>query len=489
MTGDFESLLLSPARNRLFSKLQLLWFLPIIWLTPLLTRPIPGRYHAAREVAGYFQGLAYVREPFASFFYNTPEENLSSVHFHSLLSGVLTRLGYTEGGRLVSFVAAAVALTVVGYIAYNMFGRVAGITAPFGLIAHPMFIRQATAYQPETLSIALTALAVFLYVRFYDMGDRRLLGYAYVVLIASIMTHLWEAVILLPLVTVSLYYRSFRDAARTASVGVGTVGVLYQITHLQPSNASSLTGYGTMTHGHWQLLFEPTWWLHYFPLGESLTGILTEPLSIMIGITLPLGVVWCVFWMTRALRTWGLEAWLLASWFVSGLAIPLLLSRGFLGHDYYLWGLFVPLALTFGWGVEQTVETVESLNVALPVAPANIALAIIVVVGTVPAVNIVAGEASEEQSITGDGELPAVEVGKEIRSYGIDDPNKIAFVGLDSTENVYRYSFVSRILIYSEILVRGRNTGVDGPSILNSTDEITDERVVVYVPNGTVKRV
>ena len=37
---------------------------------------------------------------------------------------------------------------------------------------------------------------------------------------------------------------------------------------------------------HWQLLLEPTWWLHYFPLGKPLTGVLAEVLSVVIGLSL-----------------------------------------------------------------------------------------------------------------------------------------------------------------------------------------------------------
>ena len=85
-------------------------FLPAFILFPLIFLPIPSQINSLRSVAGYFQAVAVVRLGTQSLFINTPVENLSSLHFHSMLSSPLVAIGYTEAGRLISLLAAVIAV-------------------------------------------------------------------------------------------------------------------------------------------------------------------------------------------------------------------------------------------------------------------------------------------------------------------------------------------------------------------------------------------
>lgn len=76
---------------------RILKYIPGIVLIPLLTAPLPMSYHTAREIAGYFQALAFLRDGILSYTYLTPKENLSGLHLHSVLSSPLVGFGYIEG--------------------------------------------------------------------------------------------------------------------------------------------------------------------------------------------------------------------------------------------------------------------------------------------------------------------------------------------------------------------------------------------------------
>lgn len=75
-------------------------------LIPKLDQRLAIAYHPQREGAGYFQALAFVRDGVISYTCLTPDESLSVLHLHSLLSASFICLGYHEGGRLVTWFAA-----------------------------------------------------------------------------------------------------------------------------------------------------------------------------------------------------------------------------------------------------------------------------------------------------------------------------------------------------------------------------------------------
>lgn len=104
-------------------------FIPAIPLIPMLLAPIPMYYHPAREVAGAFQTIAIIDDGWNSYTYITLQESFSALHLHSLLSSIFVGVGYTEGGRLVSFLGALSTVLLLVWIGLLLGRRRAGIIA------------------------------------------------------------------------------------------------------------------------------------------------------------------------------------------------------------------------------------------------------------------------------------------------------------------------------------------------------------------------
>jgi hypothetical protein len=196
MASFFES----ETKSTIFRPLVALYGLPFLVMLPLLTSPISMWYHAQREGAGYFQALAFTRLGIDSFSTLTPVESLSSLHLHSLLSAPLIELGYVEGGRLISLLAAIVAVILVGRIGYELSGREVALLAPGILLIHPLFLTHSYAFMPETLSIALTTGCLLATIRYVNHDDTRYIYAAITCFALGVANHMWEATILLPVV-------------------------------------------------------------------------------------------------------------------------------------------------------------------------------------------------------------------------------------------------------------------------------------------------
>lgn len=78
-----------------------LWVVPALSYLPLLTLSVPAFSHPYREIAGAFQALAYAEDGFGSLWYLTPQENLSGIHLHSLLSAPRESGGFGVRLRVV----------------------------------------------------------------------------------------------------------------------------------------------------------------------------------------------------------------------------------------------------------------------------------------------------------------------------------------------------------------------------------------------------
>lgn len=458
-------------------------YLPAVFLLPLLTTPLPTRYHTLREVAGYFQSLAIARDPIASYTYLTPVESLSALHLHSLLSAPLVALGYYEGGRLVSLLAAVAATTAIYKLTVELFNERTAILSPLGLWIHPMFVRQAWAFQPETLSIAFTTTAVWLMVRYHRTGVSRWYLLSTIVFIVGIAIHMWEATILLPLFVVLLYRREWRRAGMLIGLGFGSAGTVWWLTDLQPAGAEDLASW-SISNPDVSLVFTEFFWMRY----------LNEPSLVFtaVGVTVPLAIIALAGWAVRAIQTRGLVPLLLAAWLASALPPVVLLPIKYVqSGSYHVWGLLVPLAVTLAIVAEYSMDGRIVRGV---IRPATVRTAVLVGLLMTSAALIghaeygIGKEAqSPHEAALASESMEAVHAGLEAREYRPKNAPEVAFIG--EWQDKYGLTDSTRVLIYARALPKeirwGRGTN-ESAEIANQTEPIESCTVWIQDDQSTL---
>jgi len=478
--------------NRRRYAILLAAIVPALALLPLLAAPLPTTWHPAREVAGFFQALAFVRTGFESYFFLTPEENLSAIHLHSLLSSPFIAVGFYEGGRLISIAAAVATAAILAKIADELGLRRAALLVPPLIWLQPLFVRLAGRHMTDTLSTALTGAAVLAVLRYLDTGDRRWFVATNGLLVLAISNHMWEATIALPIVVLLAHRRDYARAVTTAVVVVAAVAVIWYITSLQPSGASTLTKYGTHTVGV-GVFFTPNWWLQHWQWPP-------HPINVHTVLLLPLSIVLAVWFGRQFVRERDRISLLLTAWFASGMSIPLFLAGG-VGHMYHFWALMAPLALSGAIFLARGLD-----HVALPFerdTAVRGVMASLLVIALIYGAGFEAGAFAREPSPIADqltdptapplsdgvAAEEAVAAGRTIGEMGASNVSRVVFVGHEWNESrqFYRRASVAQILIYSGLLPRERSlpntvneVNPDGPTFWLDNESLPECEAVVY---------
>jgi len=224
------------------------------------------------------------------------------------------------------------------------------VMAAAGLAVQPLFLHHAHAFKPEALSVALTSAAVFatlLAVREPDESRRFYVSVALAAL--AIPIHLWEAVVLLPVVSIYLIHGEYARGLIAGAVGLMVAALTYLGTTLQSVNAQDLQGWVSSGEGL-ELLLDPSFYL---------TGGTATSVTVLTGIAvIPLSGV--LFYLTRS------ERWLVTgSWALSGFSVLAIVPGHFSPHYYTAWGFIAPVAV---FGALFTHHLVSNLDDALPVS-------------------------------------------------------------------------------------------------------------------------
>lgn len=461
-----------------------------------LTARVPAADMVAVEVAHYYQALALVRDGLDSYFYVTLQESFASAHLYSLLASPLVGMGYTEGGRLVSYAAAVLTAVGAGYVASTFYDHKAGVLTLALLFANPFYRRFTWSFAPEGLGIALTTLAVATTVRFLETDADWWYALSLCCLCLGVFNHLWEATIALPMTLLLVERRRLAHAVGVGVLTGASVVTAKLTTRLQPQIVA-LSNYSVFDHPL-TIFLSPEWWaathpLRYFFVGHSLH--------------LWLGLFFVGYWGLRRLLTAELRFTLLFGWTAAGLAVPILLPKGHVVHDYYLWGLAVPVSMSVAFHVVDVLtEGFEgrSVNAESVVAGLVVMLALGgAFAGAVYDVGVFEGtgyryfdQPDWTDDTTGtlrDGEYR--ETGRELRQYDVD-AEEITFVGDWKRTPPGLYWGPGRILIYGDVLAdhfwmfgdlaaRVPPDVREAPSFAASPEGATDCRVmVVHRPNG-----
>lgn len=471
---------------------------PALFVFPALWAPIPHRFHGHREVAGYFQALAYWRDPLGQFFYNTPAENLSAIHLHSILSAPLVGLGYTRGGRVVSLLAAVAAAVVVGYLAATLVSSRVAPLAAAAVWAHPLFLNLAGGFMPETLSILLTSGALYLLLCGHRHDSAAMTVGAVLLLVPAISTHLWEASILLPLLVLAAVRRQWRVVAALPLIGGGTVAANWYLTNLQPSSPRSLVRRYVLWQDPSVLLSTQRFWF------ETATSDLLS-LGNALVVSFLVAVVLCFVFLLRAVRTRDTSQLVLASWFASGLSVPVLLANGYLWHNYYQWATVAPLAVGIAALMDALLTRLVPPTDSIPVpTPEHIAVGLVVLslvwsltfqIGAFAGTGLPGLSASPTFASPGEVEhSDLVEMGDTVADQGVDNHSEIVFVGdwgRPNSNHFGQFPDMATVLIHSGLLIKTRGPSnvqpwfeSGGPRYYQNRSTV-ENCTVMLVKNGT----
>jgi len=464
--------------------------LPAVPIAGLLGLPVPGHADPSRHVAGYFQALAYARDGVASLFYLTPDESLSALHFHSLLSAPLVAAGYHEAGRLTSLVAAVGAVVALVLLVRHAFGPRAGLLAGAALWPQPLFLWGSFQFAPETLSIALTTAVLYAAAKHLTTGRPGWAAFGVGILVCAVATHLWEAVVVLPVAVLYATHRRWRFASGAVAIGATTVALVFGATHLQPTGGSTLATYGFFAGDNWRLWTHPGWWFPLIgpidaPAGVTAAGL--QPTRAASRLLLCTAVGASVLWSVAWRHTGDDRALVVLAWLVSGLAIPFALPAGALTHHYYLWGVVAPLAVTAGVMGDRAVDVVtergehldaRTTGVVVQSVPVLIALGLVVV--ATPFVPVVLGSDTVGIQPAGAGvHDDAIDRAADLRDADLETIDGVVFVGNYSAGTFYGPSFGARVLVYSGYAIRGERAVTDPGGVEISDSPPSDCELIV----------
>lgn len=443
--------------------------IPAIVILPVLPAPLPlANSHGLREIAGYFQALALIRTGLTSYTYITPFESRSALHLHSLLSTPFLALGYQEAGRLVSLLAAIVGAGLLSKLATTTSGRRAGFLAPLFLWVQPIYARFAARWWPESLSIALTIAAVYTAYQYTQTTTRKYAIATYLLLLVAPTNHMWEASIVLPIISLFITTECYRQALLSGVVTAVAVAGTWVGTSFQPVGASSITHFGI--HNDPSILLELSWW-------NGITRIPTHPTIVEETLILPFGMVIVIFTGYNAVTRGHPRDVLLATWTMSGLTIPLLLPFGADNHMYYVWGLVAPVAFFIAVESAQILPRLSRTANSETVARVVMSVLLVSALGSAlvfetgifeaaggpePLASAVDGDMHSQIDPFEYGELE--HAGRELQRNKIRHPSQIAFVGNwgQNAEKSWtpqqrlRVLASYRVLVYSDVLVVSR---------------------------------
>lgn len=433
---------------------RLLRFAPVLTLLPLLTVAVPASYLPSREIAHYFQALAFAQDGLQSYGYVTARESGAALHVYSLILTPFVELGYTVAGRYVSALAALGASILLAYIGRELFNSNAGFLAPLLLWANPFFYRFAWAYMPDALSIFFTVAAVASMLRYTRTSDRRWFLTSSAVLVLGIANHGWEATIVLPIVVLLFLHQKRTQTVAYTGLAVAAIAAVKYLVSLQ-SLPTTGNGY-LVTNTGFSIYLTSEFWL----------GVVTMPYSpFYLGHSLLFypGLLAFAYWLFNWRRgVTPTTSAVMAAWIVSGLAIPFAFPGGLL-HHYYLWALIAPVTLTAAAILPRIIESIRLISGEFTAAPVVRGLVVVLVCWTA-----VLGFGFEFGAITGasgappavgdrhaDSSVPpaeAVAAGNQLADVEVTDPNDIVFVSPES--NRLNRQTIYRVLVHGDVLLR-----------------------------------
>ncbi|MFB6186316.1 MAG: hypothetical protein ABEI86_05545, partial [Halobacteriaceae archaeon] len=464
----------------------------------------PLSYRPAREVASYFQALAFLRDGVGSVFYATPAESRASIHLYDLLVVPLLMTGYQEAGRFISLLAAALSPFVLYRGIQDQWSTEIGILAGTFLWIQPLFIRHAYAFMPEALSILVTLAAISWSLKspWPDLPDYAGKLILFGILFIGPFVHMWEAYIALPIFGVFIHRRDFFTALLAGTASTAAVITNFIVTSWQPANAAVYTRSHTFIRSGFDVYFTSRFWFGRVIHEPSdlvffwFNNIIPSPFEVTESIALLFAIFATTYWIVRWYRNQTPRITMMVLWFISALAVPFVLSRGYYTHhSYFQWVFIGPFAVTIAIWSDDLIGRLSDLDIALS-RETILTGAVIVLVGLAGVqigVNELkgfqgGGSVHESMTVGGVSHEEAVTAGRAIPPHITEAPN-VCFVGDDwkgQTVKHYESNYdISTILVYSNVLPKGTFiTSEGGPQLISTNETVPSSCEVTLRRDG-----
>jgi 4-amino-4-deoxy-L-arabinose transferase-like glycosyltransferase len=393
------------------------------------------------------------------------------------LSSPFVAAGYIEAGRLISLIAAVAAALLVSYTAAEVAGETAGLLAPAALWCHPYFIRSAYGFIPETLSIALTVGAIACTLRYTKTNNERWWYGSVIVLCIAVTNHMWEAVVLLPIVALLIYNGKIYYASITAILTVLTVLVVRKIVSQQP-RLTGLSQYTVFSDGV-HIIFSADWLFR----GSSFNSVFQRSYAIL----LPAALILCGVWIAIFVKKRRQLPLLMSTWLLSGISIPVLMAKGQTVHSYYEWAVYAPIAISVAIGLSAIINRAVTITSIKKTALMGACIVILLT----PMAGFVIIEQEFVNSSPRDATSEDIDfVTEEIRESDINSVEDLTIQGDWTSYGTMRSSGISRMLVYSELSTKNtwifRQSEPGAPTILTLNEPAPDrcELLIKKSDNG-----
>ncbi|MCS3857788.1 hypothetical protein GGP89_001162 [Salinibacter ruber] len=431
--------------------------IPAIFLFPLVGLPIPGRYGSQKAVASYFQSVAFIEEPLKSFFYNTPAESLSSIHLYSIISSPVVKMGFTEGGRLVSLMAAVLLVLALEILCRELMPNVyyQGIAGTV-VWAIPIFVVFSFSFTPDSITVLLTTLSVLFAVLYINTGSTKYIVAVLVFLPMGVFNHMWEAAIVVPIASIMVLDKKQKSALALVVVVAAAIFINWYVSGLQPTDSSAMWSYSIFHERNYELLLSPKFYIPFY--GFFVDSNIKELQSVA-RLLMLLSVLSSIYLLANYEQYKRLSL-LVSTWTVSGLSIPFVLPLHFANHYYDAWVFIVPVCLSVSLVISMFVKSYLSSGTLYLSCIVSIALLVILTVSPLSA--HVLGVSIP--GIPNDPIYPekhSIARANDLKSMDIESAEGLLFVGEFayklSKHSAWVNTFPSHVLIYSGVVVRKRS--------------------------------
>lgn len=312
---------------------------------PTLSNVVFPRYGPRVAISHVITALSFLDHGLATYTFQTYGESTAGLHLYSLTGSPWVAILGPVGLRLHSLLLTAFAIIALAVLTRRLYDNSTAILAAALLTASPMFMYLGSAVFPESFHLLFTIVCIYGYAQATKSGvPKRWHALALLSLALATMDHLWGLYILAPIIIDAARRRNWRHIGLYSLVGGVSVSTVLLVHRLTASNRSVIKAYSILYHADY--LLSPGWYLDFI---YNVLGFAFSP---------PLGVaVFAVasYYLVRR------EHVLVASWALTGFAIPFAFPRGAAFHWYYAWGILAPGAILLAVWIRGTACYVSSI--------------------------------------------------------------------------------------------------------------------------------
>jgi hypothetical protein len=361
-----------------------------------------------------------------------------------------------------------VSVWIIYHIGSNLANEKVGLTAVGILLVQPLFLHHAHAFKPETMSIALTSGAVL--AALYSVDDFQgkkqvwfLISLFLIVL--AIPVHMWEAVMLLPLVIIYFWHREFVRGIITGIIGTGTAVLVYLVSRIQPMGAHSLSG-RFVDDPRIAILTDPSYYLSR---------------NILDGATVICGLIVIVVSAYLLYRTRHRKWMVTGSMALAGYSVFVGVPTHWPTHGYTAWAFIAPVALFGSLLFDEVLDWMVDIN---PVSKDTLLISAAIVMVLSGSFFLATGERNGS-SLNQEQVESWSNAGSEAKEL-LNDSDRLTVV-LNEDVGPRSYRYYGAAIVRTGILPRGhlRPTHDTWPRVVSNKTEVSDCDVVIYPETET----